>query len=146
MIIFLFGLLKQIMDVEIPHSLLEEQGRQMYAAKLIELQASMKLSKEQVVSLSNQEMVQNFLISQKHRISDSVKQTLAVAEIFKLEDLKVSKEELETEVENAIAEFKRYNQEYDEERVKEQAQELLEGQKVLDWLKEHAEITYVTPQ
>jgi hypothetical protein len=27
-----------------------------------------------------------------------------------------------------------------------QAQELLEGQKVLDWLKEHAEITYVTPQ
>jgi trigger factor len=146
MIIFLFGLLKQIMDVEIPHSLLEEQGRQMYAAKLIELQASMKLSKEQVVSLSSQEMVQNFLISQKHRISDSVKQTLAVAEIFKLEDLKVSKEELETEVENAIAEFKRYNQEYDEERVKEQAQELLEGQKVLDWLKEHAEITYVTPQ
>jgi FKBP-type peptidyl-prolyl cis-trans isomerase (trigger factor) len=80
----------------------------------------MKLSKEQVVSLSSQEMVQNFLISQKHRISDSVKQTLAVAEIFKLEDLKVLKEELETEVENAIAEFKRYNQEYDEERVKEQ--------------------------
>lgn len=146
MIICLFGLLKQIMDVEIPNSLLEEQGRQMYAAKLIELQASMKLSKEQVVSLSSQEMVQNFLISQKHRISDSVKQTLAVAEIFKLEDLKVSKEEVETEVENAIAEFKRYNQEYDEERVKEQAKELLEGQKVLDWLKEHAEITYVTPQ
>jgi trigger factor len=145
-IICLFGLLKQIMDVEIPNSLLEEQGRQMYAAKLIELQASMKLSKEQVVSLSSQEMVQNFLISQKHRISDSVKQTLAVAEIFKLEDLKVSKEEVETEVENAIAEFKRYNQEYDEERVKEQAKELLEGQKVLDWLKEHAEITYVTPQ
>jgi trigger factor len=119
-IIFLFGLLKQIMEVEIPHSLLEEQGRQMYAAKLIELQASMKLSKEQVVSLSSQEMVQNFLISQKHRIADSVKQTLAVAEVLKLEDLKVSKEELETEVENAIAEFKRYNQEYDEERVKEQ--------------------------
>ncbi len=38
MIICLFGLLKQIMDVEIPNSLLEEQGRQMYAAKLIELQ------------------------------------------------------------------------------------------------------------
>jgi FKBP-type peptidyl-prolyl cis-trans isomerase (trigger factor) len=87
---------------------------------LATVQASMKLSKEQVVSLSSQEMVQNFLISQKHRIADSVKQTLAVAEVLKLEDLKVSKEELETEVENAIAEFKRYNQEYDEERVKEQ--------------------------
>jgi hypothetical protein len=57
---------------------------------LATVQASMKLSKEQVVSLSSQEMVQNFLISQKHRIADSVKQTLAVAEVLKLEDLKVA--------------------------------------------------------
>lgn len=52
-------------------------------------QASMKLSKEQVVSLSSAEMVNNFLVSQKQRITDSVKQTLAVAEIYKLENLKV---------------------------------------------------------
>ena len=31
----------QIAEVEIPNSLLEEQGRQMYAAKLIELQVSL---------------------------------------------------------------------------------------------------------
>lgn len=49
----------------------------------------MKLSKEQVVSLSSAEMVNNFLMSQKQRITDSVKQTLAVAEIYKLENLKV---------------------------------------------------------
>lgn len=49
----------------------------------------MKLSKEQVVSLSSAEMVNNFLVSQKQRITDSVKQTLAVAEIYKLENLKV---------------------------------------------------------
>jgi hypothetical protein len=34
----LFG---QIAEIEIPNSLLEEQGRQMYAAKLIELQVSL---------------------------------------------------------------------------------------------------------
>lgn len=28
----------QVVDIDIPNSLLEEQGRQMYAAKLIELQ------------------------------------------------------------------------------------------------------------
>jgi len=138
--------LSKIAEIEIPNSLLEEQGRQMYAAKLIELQASMKLSKEQVVSLSSAEMVNNFLVSQKQRITDSVKQTLAVAEIYKLENLKVSDEELEMEVKNAIDEFTHYNQEYDEARVKEQAQELLEGSKVLDWLIEHAEITYVPKQ
>ena len=31
----------QIAEIEIPNSLLEEQGRQMYAAKLIELQVSL---------------------------------------------------------------------------------------------------------
>lgn len=80
----------------------------------------MKLSRDQVVGLSSADMVQNFLLSQKQRISDSVKQTLAVAEIFKIENLEVSEEELESEVKNAIDEFKRYDQEYDEQRVKEQ--------------------------
>jgi len=138
--------LARVVDIEIPNSLLEEQGRQMYAAKLIELQASMKLAKEQLVALSSAEMVQNYLIAQKSRIADSVKQSLAVAEIFKIENLQVAEEELEVEVNNAIEEFKRYDQEYDEARVREQAQELLEGSKVLEWLTEHADITYVPKQ
>lgn len=53
------------------------------------MQASMKLAKEQLVALSSAEMVQNYLIAQKSRIADSVKQSLAVAEIFKLENLQV---------------------------------------------------------
>lgn len=53
------------------------------------MQASMKLAKEQVVALSSAEMVQNYLVAQKSRIADSVKQSLAVAEIFKLENLEV---------------------------------------------------------
>ncbi|KAG0562657.1 hypothetical protein KC19_9G162700 [Ceratodon purpureus] len=112
--------LSKVVDIDIPNSLLEEQGRQMYAAKLIELQASMKLAKEQVVALSSAEMVQNYLIAQKPRITDSVKQSLAVAEIYKIENLEVTDEELDMEVNNAIEEFKRYDQEYDEARVREQ--------------------------
>ncbi|PNX93374.1 trigger factor-like protein TIG-like, partial [Trifolium pratense] len=53
-------------------------------------------------------------------------------------------EDIVKEVENSIAEFKRQQQEYDEERVKEQVQEILEGAKVLEWLKERAEIQYIT--
>ncbi|TXG67471.1 hypothetical protein EZV62_008746 [Acer yangbiense] len=53
-------------------------------------------------------------------------------------------EELVKEVENSVAEFKRHKQEYDEDRVKEQVQEILEGAKVLEWLREHAEIQYIT--
>ncbi|KAL2628704.1 hypothetical protein R1flu_013390 [Riccia fluitans] len=136
--------LAKVVIVDVPNSLLEEQGRQMYAAKLIELQAKSKLSKEQVVQLSSPEMVTNYLQSQKERIRDSVKQTLAVTEIFKLENLQYTEEELNKEVENAIDEFKRYNQEYDEKRVREQAEQLLEGSKVMDWLVENNEIEYST--
>ncbi|XP_024388971.1 trigger factor-like protein TIG, Chloroplastic isoform X2 [Physcomitrium patens] len=138
--------LAKVAEIDVPNSLLEEQGRQMYASKLIELQASMKLSKEQVVALSSAEMVHNYLIAQKPRITESVKQSLAVAEIYKLENLEISEEELQAEVDSAIEEFKRFDQEYEVVRVKEQARELLEGSKVLDWLTEHADITYVPKQ
>ncbi|KAL3686763.1 hypothetical protein R1sor_013072 [Riccia sorocarpa] len=136
--------LAKVVIVDVPHSLLEEQGRQMYAAKLIELQAKSKLSKEQVYQLSNPEMVANYLQAQKEKIEDTVKQTLAVAKIFKLENLQYSEEELNSEIENAIAEFKRYNQEYDEKRIREQAEELLEGTKVMDWLVANSQIEYGT--
>ncbi|BBN08068.1 trigger factor [Marchantia polymorpha subsp. ruderalis] len=134
--------LSKVVVLDVPNSLLEEQGRQMYAAKLIELQAQAKLTKEQVVQLSSQEMVTNYLQAQKEKIMDSVKQTLAVAEIYKLENLQYTEEELNAEIETAIEEFKRYNQEYDEKRVKEQAAELLEGSKVMDWLVANSRISY----
>eukprot|EP00850_Spirogloea_muscicola_P007595 SM000039S14425 [mRNA] locus=s39:74488:79033:- [translate_table: standard] len=134
--------LAKVTVIDVPNSLLEEQGRQLYAAKLIELQASGRMTKEQVTSLSSQEMVTNYLRAQKDMITNVVKQTLAVAEIYKLETLSFAEEELKAEIENATEEFKRYNQEYDEGRLREQATEMLEGAKVLDWLLEHATITY----
>lgn len=103
----------------------------------------MTLSKEQVVGLSSPEMVNNYLLSQKKNIADAVKQTVAVAEIFKRENLKYSDEELDKEVQSAEEEFKLYKQEYDKDRLREQAKEVLEGTKVLDWLMEHADISYV---
>ncbi|GBG61507.1 hypothetical protein CBR_g21850 [Chara braunii] len=135
--------LGRVCVAEIPHSLLEEQGRQMYAAKLLEMQATGRLSKEQVTQLSAAEMVQNFLVAQKAQISEAVKKSFAVSEVFSREGLAVTDEELNAEVEGAVADFKRYNQEYDEQRIREQAQEVLEGTKVLNWLVEHANIKYI---
>lgn len=58
--------------------------------------------------------------------------------------MQILTDEVVKEVENSISEFKRHNQEYDEERVKGQVQEVLEGAKVLEWLRERAEIQYIT--
>lgn len=136
--------LRKMVEIEIPQSLFEEQGRQLYGAKLLEVQANMKLNDQQLASLSSPRAVNEYLEGQRENIENIIRQNLAVGDIFKRENLQFSTEELVKEVENSVAEFKRHNQDYDEERVKEQVQEILEGAKVLEWLREHAEIEYIT--
>lgn len=134
----------KMIEVDIPESLFEEQGRQLYGAKLLEIQAKVKLNEEQLATLSSPKAVQEYLENNRENITTMIKQNLAVGDIFKRENLQFPTEELVKEVENSIAEFKRHKQEYDEERVREQVQEILEGAKVLEWLREDAEIEYTT--
>ncbi|XP_047171275.1 trigger factor-like protein TIG, Chloroplastic isoform X2 [Vigna umbellata] len=136
--------ISKMVEVDIPQSLFEEQGRQLYGANLLEIQAKMKLSEQQLASLSSPKAVNQYLEHQKENITNLIKQNLAVGDIYRRENLQFATEDLVKEVENSIAEFKRQNQEYDEERVKDQVQEILEGAKVLEWLREHAEIQYIT--
>ncbi|KAF3454029.1 hypothetical protein FNV43_RR04474 [Rhamnella rubrinervis] len=134
----------EMVEIDIPQSLFEEQGRQLYGAKLLQIQANMKLNDQQLASLSSQKAVYEYLENQRENITNVIKQNLAVGDIFKRENLQVSTAELIKEVGNSISEFKRQNQEYDEDRVREQVQEILEGAKVLEWLREHSEIQYIT--
>ncbi|KAK7300014.1 hypothetical protein RJT34_10845 [Clitoria ternatea] len=136
--------ISKMVEVDIPQSLFEEQGRQLYGANLLEIQAKMKLSEQQLASLSSPKAVKEYLEHQKENITNLIKQNLAVGDIYRRENLEFSTDDLVKEVENSIAEFKRQKQEYDEERVKDQVQEILEGAKVLEWLREHADIQYVT--
>nr|AKM76851.1 trigger factor type chaperone family protein [Pelargonium nanum] len=134
----------KMVEVDIPQSIFEEQGRQLYGSQLLELQTKVKLNDEQLAALSSPKAVSEYLRVQKENITAVLKQNLAVGDIFKRENLEFPTDELVKEVENSIAEFKRHKQEYDEDRVKEQVQEVLEGAKVLEWLRERAEIQYIT--
>ncbi|PRQ31997.1 putative peptidylprolyl isomerase [Rosa chinensis] len=134
----------KMVEVDIPQSLFEEQGRQLYGGKLLEIQANVKLNEEQLATLSGKKAVDEYLLHQKENIMNMIKQGMAVGDIFKREKLQFSTDDLVKEVENSIAEFKRQKQDYDEERVKGQVQEILEGAKVLEWLREHTEIQYIT--
>ncbi|CAN1340014.1 Trigger factor-like protein TIG, Chloroplastic [Linum perenne] len=140
----ILDLLCKMVEVDIPRSLFEEQGRQLYGAKLLSIQTRMKLNEEQLTRLSSPKAVNEYLENQEENIIRVIKQNLAVGDIFKREKLEFPTEDLIKEVENSIAEFKRNNQEYDEDSVKEQVQEVLEGVKVLEWLREQAEIQYIT--
>eukprot|EP00252_Welwitschia_mirabilis_P024897 TRINITY_DN758_c0_g1_i1.p1 TRINITY_DN758_c0_g1~~TRINITY_DN758_c0_g1_i1.p1 ORF type:complete len:536 (+),score=138.01 TRINITY_DN758_c0_g1_i1:219-1826(+) len=140
------GLLKElskVVDADIPHSLLEEHGRDLYGAKIIQLQTTMKLTKDDIRTLSSAKAVNNYLLSQKEVIKESVKQSLALTEIFKIENLKYSEEEVGKEVEKTVEEFKKYDHEFSRDRIREQAEEVLAAEKVLQWLVENSEIQYI---
>lgn len=53
------------------------------------IQADMKLTEEQLASLSSPRAVNEFLESQRENITNVIKQNLAVADIFKSENLQV---------------------------------------------------------
>ncbi|KAK1269620.1 Trigger factor-like protein TIG [Acorus gramineus] len=136
--------LSKIVEVPaIPQSLFEEQGRQLYGAQLLELQVKQKLNEQQIASLSSEKVVNEFLEFQRENITNIIKQMLAVGEIFRCENLQYPMDELVKEVQNSVAEFKRNNQEYDEDRVRGQVQDVMEGAKVLEWLRENSQIQYV---
>ncbi|KAL5225224.1 hypothetical protein ABZP36_011863 [Zizania latifolia] len=135
--------LGKLVEVDVPRALFQEQGQQLYGAKLLQLQAERKLDKDQLAALSSQKSVQDYLESERDNINNIIKQMLAVGEIFKAENLQYSTEQLVKEVENSIEEFKRYNQDYDEGNIKQQVQDVLEAAKVLEWLKENCIIEYI---
>ena len=62
----------------------------------------------------------------------------AVADIFEREGLTFDEARLQQECDNAEDEFRRFGQEYDPERVREQALELLQAEQVLAYLRENA--------
>ncbi|XP_065879232.1 trigger factor-like protein TIG, Chloroplastic [Euphorbia lathyris] len=51
------AILDQLCKVDIPRSLFEEQGRQLYGSQLLQIQANMKLSEQQLASLSSPKAV-----------------------------------------------------------------------------------------
>lgn len=110
-------------------------------------QVNEKLNEQQLAYLSSPKAVKEFLEINKENITHMIKQSLAVGDIFKRENLQVhlfpsffsnictrcgitfeilgfvlqySTEELVKEVNNSIAEFEKHKQDYDEERVKVQ--------------------------
>ncbi|CAI9287927.1 unnamed protein product [Lactuca saligna] len=81
------GELRKMIQVEIPQSLFEEQGRQLYGARLLQIQANMKINEEQLAMLSSPNAVREYLENQRESIENVIKQNLAVGDIFKRENL-----------------------------------------------------------
>lgn len=57
------------------------------------VQANIKLNDEQLATLSSKKAVDEYLLNQKENITNMIKQSIAVGDIFKRENLQVFKSE-----------------------------------------------------
>lgn len=64
-------------------------ARSIFFTRTILLQASRRLSEEQLATLTSQKAVNEYLESQRENITNAIKQNLAVGDIFKRENLEV---------------------------------------------------------
>lgn len=55
------------------------------------VQANIKLNDEQLATLSSKKAVDEYLLNQKENITNMIKQSIAVGDIFKRENLQVFK-------------------------------------------------------
>lgn len=133
--------LGDMVQCTIPNMLLQDQGRQSYSIKVLELLSAGGISKEVLNTLMEEKMVQNFIDKERDDIERIVRLTMAVNDIQVREKIEVSTEEIEKEATMSRASFEKENQEFDEAKVVEQAKELLEGAKVIEWLKANNNIT-----
>ncbi|XP_020588090.1 trigger factor-like protein TIG, Chloroplastic, partial [Phalaenopsis equestris] len=69
--------LSKIVEVDIPRSLFEEQGREIYGARLLQFQAGGKVTEQQLASLSSEKVVNEYLENQKENITCILKQMLS---------------------------------------------------------------------
>ncbi|KAL5544766.1 hypothetical protein UlMin_008550 [Ulmus minor] len=81
-----------MVEVDIPRSLFEEQGRQLYGAKILQIHPTDK----QLASLSSPKSVNEYREHQRENITMLIKHNLAVGDIFKHENLEGIRE-LESE-------------------------------------------------
>ena len=117
----------------------------MYSEKMLEAQIGQQMSMDVINQLAAPEMVDEYLKTNKESIELIVRRTVACEELFRLENIEVTEEEFKAEVVSAKEEFERYGTEYDVQRLVEQAGEVIEARKSLDWLREHATITIAPP-
>jgi FKBP-type peptidyl-prolyl cis-trans isomerase (trigger factor) len=127
-------------DVEVPMSLIQENGRQMYSARLLELQAKGQMAPSAMRQLMTDGLVDAYIKKEQATIEVNIRSSLAVAEVQRAEGIAVGEAELFAEVASTKAEFEAWKQSYDEDKLREQATEVLGAKMVIDWLMARATV------
>lgn len=153
--------LGEVCEVDVPETLISQQGQNQFALYLTSIQAKLRLSQEQLKLLTTQKAMDAFIQDRREYLEGAMKQSCAMESIYKLEpETQVADEELEAELASHLSMFDKSevydslqvpskgskeegNRLFDKEKLREQAFIVLKERKVLKWIKDRAQINYV---
>ena len=130
-------------DIAIPESMVTNIGREEYGKRLMEIQQQGQLSPDMVQKLTSENLVQDYINKERGTFEMLAKASIGVAEIQKLENIAVSDEQLNDEVNTIQKELEQQGENPDADGIKQMIKERLESQMVFEWLEKHCEVEYV---
>ena len=91
--------LGDIYETSVPTRMVEENGRELYGGRLLEMLTTGAINREMLDRLSNDEMVRQFVDSNREMLVKQTRADLAIAAVREERGLEVTPEEVEEEVE-----------------------------------------------
>ncbi|GAB5367189.1 hypothetical protein AAMO2058_001208300 [Amorphochlora amoebiformis] len=130
-----------IADCPLPEVLIQENGQQMYGGMLMELQQSGKIAPNVLNSLMSPELVAKYISDNRPEIEHRVRTVLAFDAIQKEQNIEITNEMIDKEASAMIESFGEMGVDYDQDTVREQAEELITSKAIIGFLKENAIVT-----
>lgn len=132
-------------DVQPPESMVRELAEQEYQAQLLQLQSQGTMDRKNIEKLATEDLLLKFLENKREQLTRTVKAVMAAQALLAEEGIKISSEEIEAEVKRASLQFNEWGQEFDPVMLREQVLESLQGEKVVDFIQENAEVVFLPP-
>lgn len=132
--------LVEIVDVTVPDNMVQDVGTNEYQSSLLLDISKGTLKPQEAEALMTEERVNGYIEANRAKLQDIAKAQLASSEIVQAEGLQVTPEQLEAEVQDAVRQFQAQRMEYDEERIREQAEETLKAVALMNWVKANLKI------
>lgn len=130
--------LGDVIDMEVPRFLVEEQGRELYSQKLLEMEAQRTITPDAIKQLTEPKLVDRYINSQRQSIEAMIARALAINRIAELENIEVKEEEIEAETKMTVATLEANDIEYELDGIRQRSRDLLETAKVIRFISDSA--------
>lgn len=136
----------EAVQVEVPRTLLEEAGRNAYTREITSLINQGIMSYEQAQQLATPQLVASYIDRKQNELESLQRATMGFADIMQQEGLTPTEEAIQQELQQALESIERMQNgrgEVNEDGVREQVEQTLGTQVVMDWLIAHCVVDVV---